>query len=213
MSVAGVTGSVPDGQSVGLTDAQIAAMSAWDRAELTARLAVAAAPDLFRDRHRTEQRVFAAFLTGCCVALIPWIALLAVRLPHHYVAAHWKLTWVGFDLALLTGLGATAWAAWRRRQLLVATAVVTATLLSCDAWFDVTTSTGAGTLVSVGSAALVELPLAVLLFRVARRLFAGDVRRSRLLVGAEDADGPLRVLPLRPRSRFPVVRSRDLGGS
>ena len=45
--------------------------------------------------------------------------------------------WVGFDLALLVAFAATGWAAWRRRQVLIICLVVLATLLCCDAWFDV----------------------------------------------------------------------------
>jgi hypothetical protein len=41
--------------------------------------------------------------------------LLAITLPHRYVAGHWTVTWVGFDITLLGCLALTAWLAWRRR--------------------------------------------------------------------------------------------------
>jgi hypothetical protein len=53
-------------------------------------------------------------LTGASVGLIPWIVLLAITLPHRYVASHWTVTWVGFDIVLLGCLAPTAWLAWRR---------------------------------------------------------------------------------------------------
>ena len=53
-------------------------------------------------------------LTVASAVLIPWIVLLALTLPRHYVAGHWRLTWVGFDIILLASLAATAWFAWRR---------------------------------------------------------------------------------------------------
>jgi hypothetical protein len=44
-------------------------------------------------------------------------------------------------------------------------AFTTATLLSCDAWFDVTTASGrADMFTAIASALLLELPLAALLF-------------------------------------------------
>ena len=49
----------------------------------------------------------------------------------------WRGAWVGFDIALLVTFAATGWAAWRRRQILIIRLVVLATLLCCDAWFDV----------------------------------------------------------------------------
>ena len=96
--------------------------------------------------------------------MIPWIVLVTLTFPRHYVAGHWRLTWVGFDIILLAALAATAWFAWRRRQAVVVTAFITATLLTCDAWFDITTASGQrDTLEALASAALIELPLAALL--------------------------------------------------
>lgn len=101
---------------------------------------------------------------------------LAGRLPQQYTAAHWTLTWVGFDVGLGGCLAVAAWTAWRRPELFVSAATVTAALLGADAWFDVTTSAGGfDTAVSVGSAVLVELPLAALLLHAGARRVGGDV--------------------------------------
>jgi hypothetical protein len=119
-------------------------------------------------------------LTAACLVLAPWIVILAVELPKRYVAAHWDVAWVGFDIALLIGLLFTAWAAWRRRQIVIVTAIVTATLLLSDAWFDVTTARASqDRLVSMLTALLVEIPLALLLFAVALRLIVVTTRTVR----------------------------------
>src|SRR5882757_10386848 len=82
-----------------------------------------------------------AFLV-CAVILTPWTALLFFTLPHHYGANHWRLAWGGFDIALGIGLATTAVAALRRSPFGEIAASITGTLLICDAWFDVLTSTG-----------------------------------------------------------------------
>lgn len=119
-----------------------------------------------RDRRR---RGFLTIVTATCVALIPWTAFLAVTLPHHYVASHWRLTWVGFDIALAVCLGLTAWRAHRRQPSFATTAAVTATLLTVDAWFDFTTASGRSDRLLSFAAALFELPLAALLAVAAHR--------------------------------------------
>jgi hypothetical protein len=132
-----------------------------------------------RDRRR---RGFLTVVTATCVALIPWTGFLAVTLPRHYVASHWRLTWVGFDLALAVCLGLTAWRAHQRLPSFVATAVVTATLLTVDAWFDITTASGRADRLLSFAAALFELPLAALLAvaaRSARRILSSSDGRAR----------------------------------
>jgi hypothetical protein len=111
------------------------------------------------------------FVTAAaCVALIPWTIALAVTLPPHYVASHWRLTWVGLDAAMAFFLARTAWLTYRRQRGLVITAVVTGTLLCVDAWFDVITATEADRVVSLATAVFGEIPLAVMLFWAARRV-------------------------------------------
>jgi hypothetical protein len=119
------------------------------------------------DAHR--RRRFTVLVAACCVALIPWIAFLVATLPRHYVASHWRLAWVGYDVALLIALVLCAYRAWRRRPTFPTTAVVTATLLTVDAWFDVVTASGRTDRLLSLAAALVELPLAALLAVAARR--------------------------------------------
>jgi hypothetical protein len=64
-----------------------------------------------------------------------------------------------------------AWAAWYRRQILAAIAMVAGTLLFCDAWFDMVTSFGHRdqwlTLLTGFGA---EMPLGVFFFWVYRRI-------------------------------------------
>ena len=56
-----------------------------------------------------EIRRIRSWLTlSASVVLIPWIVYLGFALPQNYVAQHWRVAWVGFDLLLLTFMIATA---------------------------------------------------------------------------------------------------------
>jgi hypothetical protein len=117
------------------------------------------------------RRRFLVVVVAACVAMVPWTVLLGLTLPRHYLANHWGLAWVGLDTGTVVFLGWTAWMAYRRRQALVLSAIITATLLTVDAWFDVVTATGrADQLFSLATAVFGEIPLAVLLFVVASRV-------------------------------------------
>lgn len=112
-----------------------------------------------------------AGLVICCVVLVVWIGVLAATLPRYYRAGSWRGAWVGFDVALLAAFASTGWAAWRRRQLLIICLVVLATLLCCDAWFDVVLDARTkGFELSLLSALLIELPLAAVAVLATRRL-------------------------------------------
>ena len=178
-----------------ISDDTLRQMTHEERSSLSRRLAAidSTLPSLSEADERRRRFVF--FLTVCSAALVPWIIFLAFTLPHRYVAGHWTLTWVGFDIALLAGLGLTAWFAWRRRQAVVITAFITGTLLTCDAWFDVTTASGRlDAVTAIASALLLELPLAALLFAVASHLLFVTVRQAQATqeVSPEPC-GPLEV--------------------
>lgn len=125
-------------------------------------------------------RVFALVaIIGCCLVLAAWIGVLAVTLPRYYRSGGWRGAWVGFDAGLLVTFAVTAWAGWRHRQLVIACLVVLATLLCCDAWFDVTLDLHTSDfLVSLLMALCVELPLAALALIGARRLMRLNVRAA-----------------------------------
>lgn len=136
---------------------------------------------------RRRRILIAACLLGVLVLAI-WIGVLEVKLPRHYRAGGWRAAWVGFDIGLLLVFAATAWAAWRRRQILIACLMVLATLLLCDAWFDTTLDWGTrGFTVSLFSALAVELPLAVVALIGARRLIRLTAGRLELLSGVPGA--------------------------
>jgi hypothetical protein len=120
--------------------------------------------------------------------LVGWIVALAVRLPTRYVAGHWNVAWVGFDVILLASVIATAWAAARRPHLAPTAALVTAVLLVCDAWFDITTASGVADTTLSLLCAVVELPVAVALFRVAHR---GLPRSERVPAGERRVPEPI----------------------
>jgi hypothetical protein len=87
-------------------------------------------------------RVVAVAVLAMAAGMVPWIFFLAFTLPPHYEAGHWRLLWVGYDVAEVAALAYTAWAAWFQRQILATTALVVAVLMFCDAWFDIVTSFG-----------------------------------------------------------------------
>jgi hypothetical protein len=183
-------------------------MSLEDRAELARRL-TALIPPSSRDPGADEQRrrLFIGALATASTLLIPWIAVLAIKLPPRYLAHHWRLTWVGFDVALGCALAITAWTALHRRQIVVLWAFVSGTLLTCDAWFDVMTASGRDRWVSFDTAAFVELPLAALLFFMGHHLLQLSLRRLLALTG-RTVTLPLHRMPL-----FGVTSHRPRDGA
>jgi hypothetical protein len=112
--------------------------------------------------------------------LVPWMVVLAIKLPDRQINHNYRLAWVGFDIMLTTTLSRTAWLAWRRSPYLVIVASMTATLLVVDAWFDITTAgSERERYLAIATAILIELPLAAFSMRLARRAqqkIAGLVR-------------------------------------
>jgi hypothetical protein len=100
-----------------------------------------------------------AFLL-CSVVLVPWIVYLGFTLPDRQVSHHYGAAWVGFDVFELIALGATGYFALRRSRFLAVSSASAATLLVCDAWFDVLTSPRSQLLESIALAVVIELPLA-----------------------------------------------------
>jgi hypothetical protein len=158
-------------QSV-IKESDLRDMSAADRRQLAHTLATYDCPDpmlgLYISRRR---RVGVLFSIIACAALAAWIIVLALTLHRSFHTHYWRGAWVGFDILEFLGFAATGWALWRGRQIAIAFLLITATLLCCDAWFDVILDSGTGAIWgSVASALFIELPLAFLMFNAARRL-------------------------------------------
>ncbi len=200
MSVASVSslGQVAGEVPVVFDEKELRALSPQDRIRLLHALAeidAAGPPGRLgtRPSRSTRRRLIVLrIIIACCIALAVWTGVLAVTLPKYYRSGGWRGAWVGFDTALLAALAATGWAAWRGRQVLIVCLVVLATLLLCDAWFDVVLDLRTpGFQLSLLSAVLIELPLAGLAIYGARRLL-------RLTIGMVTArqGRPGRVPPL-----------------
>lgn len=108
-------------------------------------------------------------LSCAILAEMAWTIYLGAQLPRTYVAEHWNVAWVGLDVAEIAMLAGTAWAAWKRRAMLVGFAVATATLLIVDAWFDLTTARRGDSGQSLVVALLIEIPAAMGMLWIARR--------------------------------------------
>ena len=122
---------------------------------------------------------------GVAALLIPWDVYLAVTLPTHSVAHHYRLAWAGFDLLLIMVLARIGWLAARRNPHVVLTAAAGATMLCIDAWFDVLTAApGAEHTQAVLMALFLELPGAYLCGTLARRGLAAMVARIVVLPDA-----------------------------
>jgi hypothetical protein len=112
-----------------------------------------------------QRRLTLELLLVCAVGLVPWTAVLALTLPAQYEVHEWRVTWVGFDILMVVAMTSTAIFGWRRRGRQAAmSALATAVLLICDAWFDVSLAFGTpGIWESAALAVFVELPLAAFL--------------------------------------------------
>ena len=180
--------------SDGVSDAQIAAMTAAERRELIQRLELPlneVMPPAVLTRIR---RVRLVLMVGALIGLAPWTGYLGYVLPDKYVAHNWPVTWVGFDIVLLLFIAATVLLGLLRRQLLILTAFTTGVLLICDAWFDLMTAGPADRWLSLLMAVVAELPLALLLITGALRILRLTATRLYLL----DPGMPLWRIPLLP---------------
>jgi hypothetical protein len=195
-------------------------MSPQERQRLRQVLAELDKPDpAARAASNRRRALVLAAVIICCVVLVAWIFVLAVTLPRYYRTGGWRGAWVGFDVGLLLAFAATGWSAWRRRQILIICLVVLATLLCCDAWFDVVLDARtSGFALSLASALVIELPLATVAILGARRLLritnavmqryrgvSGPVPRLRdvTLVGVAP-DRPLTDMLAEPEEHCPV---------
>ncbi len=195
-------------------EAELRRMSPKERAKLMQMLAVMDMPQLANAGSQRRRRWFLIVTIVCCVALAAWIGVLAVSLPRFYRAGDWRGAWVGFDLAELAAFAATAWAAWRGRQVLIMCLLVLATLLFADAWFDVTLDVRtSGFLFSLLSALLIEIPLAVAAIFAARRLLRLTIGRIRSREGLPGPVPPLWRIPLFGYQQDGVMRDPIPPGS
>ncbi len=135
-----------------------------------------------RDERRARGIFLSMMLTGT-IALIGWTIYLGWQLPRVYVAAHWRLAWVGLDSVQIVLLTATTYAAYRRLVVIVLLSSASGALFVIDAWFDVTTARSGAFHDSLIAAVFVELPAGVMLCGVAY------VALRRALAGREKIDG------------------------
>ena len=136
------------------------------------------------------------FLAG--LGLLPWTAYLIVTLPsRHLQTGYYDVAWGGFDVGLAALLVATGVGLVRRRLWVQSTATAAATMLVCDAWFDVLSSRpGPERLTALVLAALAELPSAVICLLIARHVEEVAERAQRYALVARR---------LRPRRRVAVT--------
>jgi hypothetical protein len=164
-----------------LTDAQIAALTPEQRRELIRRLERPVSELVDPAFIMRIRRIRLSLMVGCSIALIPWIGYLSFTLPENYVAHNWPATWIGFDLLLVGFMLATAVLGYLRRQLLLLAAFTSGVLLICDAWFDLMTAGPNDVWLSVVTALLIELPIAIFLITGAQRIMRITMMRMWLL--------------------------------
>lgn len=146
-----------------------------------------------RVSRRVQREALPSLLVTSSLGLAAWAFYLAFRLPASYRAEHWQLAWIGFDIAQSSLLLATAWAAWRRRAILVLFAIAAATFFLADAWFDLTTARGGDVVQSAGAAIFIEIPAALVLLYVARRAVQSVANQWWRAVYRTDAPPPSRL--------------------
>jgi hypothetical protein len=177
-----------------LTDEQIAALTPEQRRELITRLEQPLSDLIDPVLLGRIRRFRLGLMIGCSIAMIPWLVYLSVTLPENYYARNWPATWVGFDILLVVFMSATAVLGYLRRQLLMLAAFTSGVLLICDAWFDLMTAGPKDRWLSLITALLIELPLAIFMIIGAQRI----VRLTMMRFYRLDSATRLWQLPLFP---------------
>lgn len=142
-------------------------------------------------------KIHSVLLVLAALVLIGWIAYLLKALPDTYRATHWNVAWIGYDFAMTATLLTTSWALWKQRQVAIPGAMVSATFLTIDSWFDVVTSNpGWDQKVALASALFIELPAAFLLFRFSQKAVHKTIENAHNKAGRELASRSLWKTPL-----------------
>jgi hypothetical protein len=177
-----------------LTDEQIAALSPAQRRELINRLEQPL-DDLIDPAYLARlRRIRLSLMVAGSIAMIPWLVYLSMTLPENYEAHNWPITWIGFDILLVGFMLATAVLGYLRRQLLMFSAFTSGVLLICDAWFDLTTAGPKDLWLSLVTALLIEVPLAIFMITGVQRI----VRLTMMRLWRLDPGMRLWELPLFP---------------
>jgi hypothetical protein len=177
-----------------LTDEQIAALTPEQRRELISRLEQPLSDLIDPELLGRIRRIRLGLMIGGSIAMIPWLVYLSVTLPENYVAHNWTATWVGFDVLLVGFMLTTAVLGYLRRQLLTLAAFTSGVLLICDAWFDLMTAGPKDIWLSLVTALLIEVPLAIFMITGAQRI----VRLTMMRFWRLDPGMRLWQLPLFP---------------
>jgi len=124
------------------------------------------------------------FLAG--FGLVPWTLYLFATLPSRHVQDRfYDVAWGGFDIALAALFVSTAVGLLGSRLWVQSTATATGTLLLCDAWFDVLSSSpGRERLLAITMALAAEVPTACVCLAVARHVEEAAERAQRYALAA-----------------------------
>jgi hypothetical protein len=113
-------------------------------------------------------RIAALFYLAASLCLVPWTLYLNNTLRTRHSFRHWDIAWLGVDIALTACLLFTGITALKKSLWVVMAATLTGGVLIMDAWFDVLSARPGPELTqAIFAAALLELPLAVVSFRLA----------------------------------------------
>lgn len=145
--------------------------------------------------------------------LLPWLVYLSATLPLHASGGSWRTVWVGFDLALIGAFVATVLTVWLRRQVAAIALVITSTLLTCDVWFDVCLSWGTAEQWGSAAAAVVELPVAILLATSAALLMRRSFTVIAQLRGQDPTPVPLWRQPMIHFAPTPLAQGDESASS
>jgi len=115
------------------------------------------------------------------VVLVPWMVVLGLTLPADTEVRHWSLAWIGLDVLMAAGCGATAFLGLRGDPRSRLTASATAAVAVLDAWFDITTAQSGPALLQASACAVAEAALAAACVILALR----DRRPSRVNASPE----------------------------
>jgi hypothetical protein len=115
----------------------------------------------------------AILYAAACGFLIPWTLFLGQVLPSRYTSDHWDVVWAGFDVFESILFALTAFLLVKRSTWTAFTSIMLGTTLIIDAWFDLLTARSSKDFkAAIYSAIIVELPIAIISFILAQRIFS-----------------------------------------